>query len=327
MKMKRAISTLAAIATAVSCMTVTVSAEYKNGVWIDSEGNENRVLYISKDIHRSGTVWTDPNDPNAVGEEWSDEAVHSIVYTYAGDCYNDGYDVIRCETKDGAPGSSTYGQTNGVNYYWQWNGLGGHKYVDTVVAPTYEHKGYTHHECSKCGWSYDDGEVDMLKNDDDNTYTDEQGNVIERVSISPAVITLDKDYMLYSPKRTWDYEPEIVSVVLGKKTLNRGLDYTVTYKNNSGLGTGIVIITGVGAYKDTAEKEFLIAEEPPAVKGDATGDGKVNIADVIRIQQKLAGWKVKIDEKASDVTGDGKVNIADVIRIQQKLAGWKVTFK
>ena len=61
--------------------------------------------------------------------------------------------------------------------------------------------------------------------------------------------------------------------------------------------------------------------------GDATGDGKLNIADVIRIQQKLAGWKVTIDENASDVTGDGKVNIADVIRIQQKLAGWKVTLK
>ena len=61
--------------------------------------------------------------------------------------------------------------------------------------------------------------------------------------------------------------------------------------------------------------------------GDATDDGKVNIADVIRIQQKLAGWKVKINESNSDVTGDGKVNIADVIRIQQKLAGWKVTLK
>ena len=198
-------------------MTVTVSAEYKNGVWIDSEGNENTVLYVSKDIHRSGSVWTDPNDPEAVGEEWVDEFEHSIVYTYAGDCYNNGYDIIRCETFDGAPGSETFGQSNGVNYYWQWNGLGGHQYANTVVAPTYEHKGYTHHECSKCGFSYDDAEVDMLKNDDDNTYTDEQGNVIERVSISPAVITLDKDYMLYSPKRTWDYEPEIVSVVLDDK--------------------------------------------------------------------------------------------------------------
>ncbi|MBO6141631.1 MAG: leucine-rich repeat protein [Ruminococcus sp.] len=63
------------------------------------------------------------------------------------------------------------------------------------------------------------------------------------------------------------------------------------------------------------------------IPGDATGDGKVNIADVIRIQQKLAGWKVKINELNSDVTSDGKVNIADVIRIQQKLAGWKVTLK
>ena len=63
------------------------------------------------------------------------------------------------------------------------------------------------------------------------------------------------------------------------------------------------------------------------VAGDADNNGKVSIADVIRIQQYLAGWKVKLDASSSDVTGDGKVTIADVIRIQQHLAGWKVTLK
>ena len=40
--------------------------------------------------------------------------------------------------------------------------------------------------------------------------------------------------------------------------------------------------------------EFIFPEKAERIPGDATDDGKVNIADVIRIQQKLAGWKVTL---------------------------------
>ena len=68
-------------------------------------------------------------------------------------------------------------------------------------------------------------------------------------------------------------------------------------------------------------------QQTARIAGDANDDGKVNIADVIRIQQSLAGWKVTVNTTNADVTGDGNVNIADVIRIQQFLAGWKVVLK
>ncbi len=45
------------------------------------------------------------------------------------------------------------------------NVLNKHKFVDTVTAPTYTSDGYTHHECSVCGYSYNDSFVDMLKVD------------------------------------------------------------------------------------------------------------------------------------------------------------------
>ena len=45
------------------------------------------------------------------------------------------------------------------------NVLNKHKFVDTVIAPTYTSDGYTHHECSVCGYSYNDNFVDMLKVD------------------------------------------------------------------------------------------------------------------------------------------------------------------
>ena len=120
-------------------------------------------------------------------------------------------------------------------------------------------------------------------------------------------------------------KPTPTVTVSGKK-LTANTDYTVAYSNNTNAGTATITITAKGNYTGTVTKTFTItAGTVTRIPGDATGDGKVNIADVIRIQQKLAGWKVTLNESNSDVTGDGKINIADVIRIQQKLAGWKVT--
>lgn len=64
-----------------------------------------------------------------------------------------------------------------------------------------------------------------------------------------------------------------------------------------------------------------------SIPGDVTGDGKVSIADALRLQKKLAGMDVEIDPVASDVTGDGKVTIADLLRLKKYLAGMDVTLQ
>jgi len=61
--------------------------------------------------------------------------------------------------------------------------------------------------------------------------------------------------------------------------------------------------------------------------GDVTGDGKVDIMDVIRLLKKVSEWKVDIVEKNADVTGDGKIDIMDVIRLLKAVSGWKVELK
>ena len=38
-----------------------------------------------------------------------------------------------------------------------------HDFVDEIISPTHETKGYTHHECTVCGYSYDDEETEPLK--------------------------------------------------------------------------------------------------------------------------------------------------------------------
>ena len=111
-----------------------------------------------------------------------------------------------------------------------------HKFTTKVVAPTYTAQGYTLHTCSVCGNSY-------------KTYKAK----LTRTSIAKAAVTgiSNKTYTGKS------IAPAPV-VKLGTKTLKKGTDYTVTYKNNKNVGKATVTITGKGAYTGTITKTFKI---------------------------------------------------------------------
>ncbi len=64
-----------------------------------------------------------------------------------------------------------------------------------------------------------------------------------------------------------------------------------------------------------------------AVPGDATGDNKVNIADVTALLKLIAKWDISIDTDAVDVNNDGKINIGDVTLILKYIAKWDVELK
>ena len=66
----------------------------------------------------------------------------------------------------------------------------------------------------------------------------------------------------------------------------------------------------------------LPPEQP--LPGDVTGDGEVNIMDVIRLLKAVSGWAVEINKDAADVTGDGETTIMDVIRLLKYVSGWEV---
>ena len=60
------------------------------------------------------------------------------------------------------------------------------------------------------------------------------------------------------------------------------------------------------------------------LKGDVTGDGKVNIGDVRRLSAHVMGTNPLTDPDAiivADVTEDGKVNIGDVRRLSAHIMG------
>lgn len=62
----------------------------------------------------------------------------------------------------------------------------------------------------------------------------------------------------------------------------------------------------------------LLYMGPAKTTADVTGDGSVNISDVVAIINHIAG--VELNEKA-DVTGDGSVNISDVVKVINEIAG------
>ena len=58
-------------------------------------------------------------------------------------------------------------------------------------------------------------------------------------------------------------------------------------------------------------------------KGDMTGDGKVNIFDVVRLLKYVTGESVTVYANP-DVTGDTKENIFDVVRLLKFVTGESV---
>ena len=58
------------------------------------------------------------------------------------------------------------------------------------------------------------------------------------------------------------------------------------------------------------------------LRGDVTGEGKINMADVISIRRYLADSEnyPLTEADCADATGEGKINMADVITIRRYIA-------
>ncbi|SFC05078.1 dockerin type I repeat-containing protein [Ruminococcus albus] len=67
----------------------------------------------------------------------------------------------------------------------------------------------------------------------------------------------------------------------------------------------------------------VFAISASALKGDVSGDGKVNVTDITLIAAHVKGKKLLSEEKRAkaDVTGDGKVNISDITAVAAHVKG------
>ena len=81
--------------------------------------------------------------------------------------------------------------------------------------------------------------------------------------------------------------------------------FVIRVKNTAGTWSGLYYIP------------FEIVYKP----GDANGDDKVNVGDIMAVINYMAGQTEGIDKKVADVNGDGKVNVGDIMAIINIMAG------
>lgn len=136
-----------------------------------------------------------------------------------------------------------------------------------------------------------------------------------RTSLAKAKITV-KD-QVYTGKAL----KPAVRVKYGSKTLKKGTDYTVTYKNNKVIGTAAVTVKGKGDYTGTAKVTFKI--NPKAVTGLklAAGKGKLT-ASWKKPAGGVGGYQLQYALKKS-FEGGKKVTVSKSSTIKATLKSLK----
>ena len=99
-------------------------------------------------------------------------------------------------------------------------------------------KGSKHKECTVCKKVLETAEIPALS----------------KISISKASVTLSTSTYAYDGKA----KTPSVTVKVGEKTLKKDTDYTVSYSNNTKVGTAKVTITGKGNYTGSVSKTYSI---------------------------------------------------------------------
>ena len=116
----------------------------------------------------------------------------------------------------------------------------GHKSSGWIVDKTASIgvKGSKHKECTVCKKVLETAEIPALS----------------RISISKASVTLSTSTYAYDGKAKTPF----VTVKVNGKTLKKDTDYTVSYSNNTKVGTATVKITGKGNYTGSVSKTYSI---------------------------------------------------------------------
>ena len=91
----------------------------------------------------------------------------------------------------------------------------------------------------------------------EKAFTISKADILEKEDISKASVVLEKTSYAYDGKP----KTPSVTVKLGAKTLSPNTDYTVSYSNNTNVGTAKATVTGKGNYTGSKSVTFTITKD------------------------------------------------------------------
>ncbi len=212
------------------------------------------------------------------------------------------------------------------------NGVYKHGYSKTVTEATCTADGhYSGSKCDFCGLtpanvtipaahryslseSFAAGYIKYTCADCDAVVYERYGYSVDAINISDCSVALDKADYLYSGGAVCPS----VEVKLGDKVLVNGVDYEVSYLNNTAVGTGSVVINGLGDFSGTENVSFTIW-----ALGDVNGDNFVTAADYTLLKGYVND-KLTINSaylRCADMDQNDVINAADVALL------WNVLLK
>ena len=104
-----------------------------------------------------------------------------------------------------------------------------------------------------------------------------------------------------------------------------GLCYVISYGNQETGYLHTQLASGcTGFHKDAADfATITLTGDTSALKGDVTGDGKVNRYDLTLLQKYFAGYPVAVPTAAADIDENSKLTRKDVMILARYLDQWE----
>ena len=144
---------------------------------------------------------------------------------------------------------------------------------------------------------------------------------IKGTDIKGGKATLKKSAYAYTGKA----KKPAVTLKVGGKTLKKGTDYTVAYKNNKNVGTATVTIKGKGNYTGTITKTFRINPAKPTIsKATSPKKGKVKVT--YKKAAGAAGYQIVLAKNKKFTSGKKVVTAKGASKTVKGLTKGKTYF-
>ena len=136
---------------------------------------------------------------------------------------------------------------------------------------------------------------------------------LTRTSISKAKVTCPAA-KVYTGKAI----APVPAVKIGSKTLKKGTDFSLSYKNNKNVGVATIIVTGKGAYKDTIKKTFKINPKGTTISKLTRGTKQLTVTWKKQAAQ-TTGYQIQYSSR-SDFKTQKIVQVSNPKTVSKKIS-------